>query len=65
MGPDRALRVDTTNKRTHSLFRQGREYLNGVVAYVAHQVGNLFQELLDGLVNNVVQCAEISGDASG
>jgi hypothetical protein len=51
--------VNTGNKRTHSLFRQDREYLKGMVAHVGHQVGALFQELLGDFVNNVARCAEI------
>jgi len=35
LGLDRQLRANTSRQRTHSLFRQGREYLRGVVGNAA------------------------------
>jgi hypothetical protein len=46
IGLDAKLRVNTeTRRRTHSLLRQGREYVKGLVERVAHQVSRRFEEL--------------------
>jgi Transposase DDE domain len=42
LGLDRLLRANTAKKRTHSLFRQGREYIAGVAANVGVALRNLF-----------------------
>lgn len=45
-GLDRTLRANTvTERRTHSLFRQGREYVLGVARAVAADVRRAFQDL--------------------
>ena len=60
LGLDRRLRVNTkTTTRTHSLFRQGREYIKGLVERVATQAGDLFQAFFKGLAINTSECAEI------
>ena len=59
MGLDRDLRVNTVKRRTHSLFRQGREYIKGLAAEVARQLRKRFTQLLNGLSINHVQFAEI------
>lgn len=41
LGLDRVLRANTANKRTHSLFRQGREYYRGAVGKLANAVERL------------------------
>jgi len=48
LGYDRRLKANTVRKRTHSLFRQGREYLQGVMLYVAAMLERLFLDLLQG-----------------
>lgn len=45
LGLDRMLRANTAKKRTHSLFRQGREYLAGVVRCCAAALRHLFLKL--------------------
>lgn len=46
LGLDAKLRVNTqTKRRTHSLFRQGREYLKGVAASVARELLDRFDSL--------------------
>lgn len=42
LGLARSLRANTTQRRTHSLFRQGREYLSGAVGTLQHAVELLF-----------------------
>jgi len=50
LGLDAKLRVNTEKKRrTHSLFRQGREYAKGVIASVAVQLQARFIELFQKL----------------
>lgn len=49
LGFDRLLRANTVNRRTHSLFRQGREYLRTLTHHVHPLAGRLlaeFQRLL-------------------
>jgi hypothetical protein len=48
LGLDRRLRANTVNRRTHSLFRQGREYLRMLIAGSSHlaKLLNDFQRLL-------------------
>lgn len=46
MGLDRLLRANTATKRTHSLFRQGREYIAGVTKQVAPRLRSLFLTLV-------------------
>lgn len=59
IGLDRDLRVNTVRRRTHSLFRQGREYIRGLAARVAHQLEQRFTHLLNALSTNHVQFAAI------
>jgi hypothetical protein len=42
---DKQLRANTAKKRTHSLFRQGREYAAGVARSVVHEMRALFRNL--------------------
>lgn len=49
MGLDRLLRANTVKRRTHSLFRQGREYLHGALGKVA-DAANLLWERFQSLV---------------
>lgn len=49
LGLDAGLRVNTTKRRTHSLPRQGREYIRGVVNQVAHQLREQFIILFNSL----------------
>lgn len=47
IGLDRQLRANTeTHKRTHSLFRQGREYIAGVAQRALDSLRDAFQRLL-------------------
>jgi hypothetical protein len=41
LGLDRQLRANTAKRRTHSLFRQGREYLRGAVGKMPNVVAHL------------------------
>ncbi len=59
MGLDRKLRVNTAKKRTHSLLRQGREYLKGRVAAVAQHLHERFHQLLGALASNTEALALI------
>jgi hypothetical protein len=45
LGLDRLLRANTATKRTHSLFRQGREYMAGVTHAVALDVRRMFHAI--------------------
>lgn len=49
LGLDAKLRVNTEKKRTHSLLRQGREYLKGLVVPIAQAVLARFITLFQGL----------------
>jgi hypothetical protein len=49
LGLDLKLRVNTEKKRTHSLFRQGREYIQGLVATVAQALQAQFIALFQNL----------------
>ena len=48
LGLDRRLRANTVTRRTHSLFRQGREYLRMLIAGGSHlfQLLRAFQRLI-------------------
>lgn len=46
LGLDRKLRANTVRIRTHSLFRQGREYIAGVKKDVVHRIQQLFTSLV-------------------
>lgn len=46
VGCDRALKANTSKRRTHSLFRQGREYLAGSVRKSHRQLRAAFLDLL-------------------
>ena len=43
LGLDRMLRANTIKRRTHSLFRQGREYLRGAVGKMPNALDLLWQ----------------------
>lgn len=58
-GQDKGLKINTTRKRTHSLFRQGREYLKGRLAHVARRMNTRFKELLELLDTAEAQYAYI------
>ena len=49
LGLDAKLRVNTAKKRTHSLLRQGREYLKGLTASVAQALYDRFRLMFDSL----------------
>jgi len=57
MGLDAKLRVNTTKRRTHSLPRQGREYIRGVVDRVAHQLRERFIALFNSLPETATKYA--------
>jgi hypothetical protein len=59
LGLDLKLRVNTVKKRTHSLFRQGREYVRGLIAAVAQAVQARFIMLFQSLVATADECALI------
>ena len=60
LGLDAKLRVNTEKKkRTHSLFRQGREYVKGLISSVAAQVQAQFITLFQGLATSTETCALI------
>lgn len=46
IGCDRGLKANTSKRRSHSLFRQGREYLRGCVGNALAELRTTFQELL-------------------
>ena len=48
---DLLLRVNTESRRTHSLFRQGREYFKGLLEATATQLRRRFEELFASLEN--------------
>jgi hypothetical protein len=52
LGLDAMLRVNTeTRRRTHSLLRQGREYIKGLVERVAQQLQERFLQFLNTLTS--------------
>ena len=53
LGIDRHLRANTTRSRTHSLFRQGREYIAGVLRSVADSLLAHLRDLLRRHPRNV------------
>lgn len=59
VGLDRLLRANTAKTRTHSLFRQGCEYLRGVVERTLTPLRNAFFELVRDHVRNAETYAEI------
>lgn len=59
LGLDRDLRVNTAQKRTHSLFRQGREYIKGLVEHAALQVREIFVRMSETLTFNTDSFAPI------
>jgi hypothetical protein len=61
MGLDRLLRANTVKRRTHSLFRQGREYLRGALGKVAGAARRLGAAFLRA-VDNQATCHVIFGD---
>jgi hypothetical protein len=46
IGLDRGLRANTETRRTHSLFRQGREYLRGAFSKLAGELQRTIHQLL-------------------
>jgi hypothetical protein len=61
MGLDRLLRANTVKRRTHSLFRQGREYLRGALGKVAHAARRL-RAAFAKAIRNQPTCHLIFGD---
>ena len=60
VGLDRLLRANTVNnRRTHSLFRQGCEYLRGVIDRTLAPLRAVFFDLLRGYARNDETYAEI------
>ena len=53
LGLDEKLRVNTAKKRTHSLLRQGREYVKGLVASVAQSLRDRFCLMFDSLAQTM------------
>lgn len=51
LGLDRALRANTVKRRTHSLFRQGREYLRGALGKLENARQSLWHRFL-GLIKD-------------
>ncbi len=51
LGLDRLLRANTSTRRTHSLFRQGREYLRGTLGKAAGTARNLRAAFADAFRN--------------
>lgn len=51
LGLDRLLRANTVKRRTHSLFRQGREYLHGAVGKLRNAAERLWKRFV-ALVNS-------------
>lgn len=49
MGLDRKLRANTVDRRTHSLWRQGREYIVGVARVAVATLARTFYHLWDSL----------------
>jgi hypothetical protein len=56
---DRMLRANTSRKRTHSLFRQGREYIRGVIESYVEVFRREIKHLLDNHGTNVCQASLI------
>lgn len=61
LGLDRMLRANTVRRRTHSLFRQGREYLRGAVGKVADAARRL-GDAFAALVRNQPSTTETFGE---
>jgi len=60
LGLDRTLRVNTATKsRTHSLLRQGREYIKGLLGGVADKISVMFDQMFRRLASNTAERAEI------
>jgi hypothetical protein len=51
LGLDRMLRANTVKRRTHSLFRQGREYLRGAVGKLPNALDRLWHSFWDAFVH--------------
>lgn len=49
VGGDRQLRANTAKRRTHSLFRQGKEYLMGCASRLIRQLRAAFEQLLGSI----------------
>ena len=52
LGLDRQLRANTQKKRTHSLFRQGREYIRGIFERFSRELRRAFRRILRGHNSN-------------
>lgn len=48
LGLDQKLKANTVRRRTHSLFRQGREYLRGILGSYVRDLSHAFLDLLRG-----------------
>jgi len=51
LGLDRMLRANTVRRRTHSLFRQGREYLRGAVGKLPEALERLWKSFWDAFAH--------------
>lgn len=60
-GLDRLLRANTVRRRTHSLFRQGRDYLRGAIGKAANAARNL-RYAFEALVKNQPNVSEVFGE---
>ena len=59
IGCDRQLRANTVKRRTHSLLRQGREYLAGCAAWAQDLLRRRFFEFLHGHAQETLTFANI------
>lgn len=57
MGLDKQLRANTATKRTHSLYRQGREYIRGAFRRIARQICRTFLKLLRSQPRKILEYA--------
>jgi hypothetical protein len=57
LGLDKTLRANTSKKRTHSLFRQGREYLRGTLGKLQNALELLWHSFWTAF-NNQPDCNE-------
>lgn len=61
LGLDAQLRANTAKRRTHSLFRQGREYIRGCLGNAAGTAVRLCEEVL-AVLSGHVKLSETFGD---
>jgi hypothetical protein len=64
LGFDRGLRANTVKRRTHSLFRQGREYIAGAIGRLADAARRLLESFRASLLASLM-CALSLGKSEG